>query len=103
MIPTFKTKLKNISQNPATRKALHSLKPEKSIWGILGVLVFIILPEVIGFIWGSELTEYAKNSLATALFLMERIYFKSLIWLFEDGGSWINLSLGVGLLVWLFF
>jgi len=103
MNPTLKTRLKNFTQNPATQKALLSLKPEKSVWGILGVILFFIVPEIIGFVWGSDITLFARKSLIMASSAIERQYYEMLIMLFEEGGSWFNLSLGCVLLVWLFF
>jgi hypothetical protein len=99
----IKAKAKQIAQNPTTKKALLSMKPAKTIWGFIGVILFFIAPEIIAFIWGSEITHYAKEGLLIASSLMERQYYNLLVMLFEDGGSWFNLILGLVLLVWLFF
>jgi len=96
-------KARQIAQSPVTQKAVVSLKPEKSIWGFLGIVVFIILPEIIAFIWGVEITAYAKQGLLHASSLVDKYYFDFLVMLFEDGGSWVNLIIGGVLLVWLFF
>lgn len=96
-------KVKELAQNPATIKALQSMKPAKTIWGFLGVLFFFIVPEIIAFIWGSDITRYAKNELLSATPLMEQQYYRLLQMVFEEGGSWINLSIGIALLIWLFF
>lgn len=92
-----------LKDHPKTKEALKSLKPEKSVWGILGVIIFILLPEIVAFIWGTEITFYAKESLIRADSLIEEQYLNLLVMLFEGGGSWINLAIGTGLLVWLFF
>lgn len=99
----IKTKLKNIAQNPVTKKALLSLKPERSLWGFFGIILFFIVPEIIAFIWGSDITAYAKEEVLVASFVLDQQYYKLLVMLFEDGGSWVNLGIGFGLLVWLFF
>lgn len=99
----MKQKLRHIASNPATQKALTSLKPEKTLWGILGVIVFIIAPEIVAFGWGSEITAYAKTIVAHPPSLIEKSYGDLLMMLFEDGGSWFNLAFGIALLVWLFF
>jgi hypothetical protein len=99
----IKAKAEQIVKNPATKKALMSIKPEKSIWGFVGVIVFFILPEIIAFIYGVEITDYAKEGLSVASNAVERQYYNLLVMLFEDGGSWVNLIFGFTLLVWLFF
>jgi hypothetical protein len=99
----MKQKLHHIANNPATQKALTSLKPEKTLWGFLGVILFFIAPEIIAFIWGAEITAYAKETLLHAPSLVEKSYGDLLVMLFEDGGSWVNLLIGTALLIWLLF
>ncbi|PHM17316.1 MAG: hypothetical protein CJD30_07360 [Sulfuricurvum sp. PD_MW2] len=99
----MKHKIRQIAQNPATKKALVSLKPEKSLWGFFGVILFFIVPEIIAFIWGAQITAYAKETLLHASSSLEKSYCDLLVMLFEDGGSWFNLVLGTALLIWLFF
>ncbi|MDD2830203.1 MAG: hypothetical protein PHW18_11575 [Sulfuricurvum sp.] len=99
----MKQKLRQIAQNPKTKEALKSMKPEKSIWGFLGILFFFIVPEIIAFIYGTEITAYAKNALVLSPLWFEKYYFDFLVMMFKDGGSWLNLLIGVGLLIWLFF
>ncbi len=98
-IKTIATRMEN---NPAFQKSLQSLKPNKSVWGILGVLLFFIAPEIAGFFWGEELTTWAHTGTVTEATESGRHLYWIVEKLFEDGGSWINLSLGVLLLVWLF-
>lgn len=99
----MKQKIKQIAQNPATQKALLSLKPEKSIWGFLGIVLFFIVPEIIAFIWGGEITVYAKTHLSYTTSLLEKQYYDLLVMMFEDGGSWVNITIGTALLIWFFF
>jgi len=42
-----------------SKKSAQSLKPDLSIWGVLGVVLFFIVPEIIGFIWGEEIADWA--------------------------------------------
>jgi hypothetical protein len=77
------------------------MKPDKTIWGFLGVVLFFILPEIIAFIWGVEITAYAKEALLVAS-SADKYYYDALIMLFEDGGAWFNLLLGFAFLIWLF-
>jgi hypothetical protein len=95
-------KARQIVQSPVTQKAVVSMKPDKSIWGFLGIVIFIILPEIVAFIWGVEITAYAKEGLLHAPSFIDKYYFDFLVMLFEEGGSWFNLGLGAALLIWLF-
>ncbi|HEX5711202.1 MAG TPA: hypothetical protein VFX68_07620 [Sulfuricurvum sp.] len=99
----IKAKAQQLVQNPTTQKALAAMKPEKSLWGFLGIVLFLIVPEIIAFIWGIEITAYAKKELLTATFAVERQYYDLLVILFEEGGSWFNLGIGAALLIWFFF
>jgi len=64
--------------------------------------VLFILPEIVAFIWGTEITAYVHAQLLQNLPLEEEYYYKGLEMLFGEG-SWFNLIFGFGLLVWLFF
>ncbi|MCX6061092.1 MAG: hypothetical protein NT103_02440 [Campylobacterales bacterium] len=99
----LKAKIQKIVQNPKTKKAFLSMKPEKSLWGFFGIILFFIVPEIIAFIWGVNITSYANSELLIATSMLEQQYYKLLIMLFEDGGSWTNLVIGTALLIWLFF
>jgi len=99
----MKQKLKQIVQNPKTAQALKSMKPEKSVWGFLGIVLFLIVPEIIAFIYGVEITAYAKNALTLSPAWYEKYYFDFLVMMFEGGGSWVNLAIATALLVWFFF
>ncbi len=96
-------KAKQIAQNPVTQKAFTSMKPQKSIWGFLGVIFFFIVPEVIAFFYGADLTSFAKAQLLAPNSFEMHYYYKALEMMFEDGVSWLNLIIGFALLIWLFF
>lgn len=99
----IKTKIKQITQHPTTQKALVSLKPEKSVWGFLGIVLFLIVPEIIAFIWGVEITAFAQAQLLSNPAFFEKYYYDLLLMLFEEGGSWLNLAIAAALLIWFFF
>lgn len=99
----IKNKAQQLAQNPGTKKALLSMKPEKTVWGFLGILLFFIVPEIVAFIWGTDITRHAKEELLIATSILDRQYYNLLVMLFEDGGSWVNLTIGAALLIWLFF
>ncbi len=96
-------RVKQIVQNPKLKEAVVQMKPKKSFWGFLGVILFFIVPEIVGFAWGEEITSFAQESLTHNSSEAMAMYYKALIMLFEDGGSWIGLFIGFGFLVWLFF
>lgn len=79
------------------------MKPEKSVWGFLGIVLFLIVPEIIAFIYGVEITAYAKEALAHSPAWFEKYYFDFLVMMFGEGGSWFNLAIATALLVWFFF
>lgn len=99
----LKAKVRKIAGHPATKKALIALKPEKSVWGFGGIVLFLIVPEIIAFIWGIEITAFAKTQLLLNPALFEKQYYDALVMLFENGGSWLNLAIGAALLIWFFF
>lgn len=96
-------KARQISSDPRTKQAVLSLKPERTIWGFIGVTVFFILPEIVAFIWGVQITAFAIEGAMHAAVLPEKYMYELLRMMFEDGGSFVNLALGIALLVWLFY
>lgn len=99
----IKTKAQQLATHPTTKKALIALKPERSIWGFLGIVMFLIVPEIVAFIWGAPITAFAKAQLLLNPALLEKQYYDLLLILFENGGSWLNLAIAGALLIWLFF
>ncbi len=95
-------KTKKFKEHPATKEALKSLKPTKSFWGIFSVILFFILPEIIAFNWGDEITLFCHHNIEGSTSTINEYFYKALEMLFGEG-SWFNLIFGIGLLVWLFF
>ncbi len=98
----LRQKVQDIAKNPKVKEAVVSMKPDRNIWGFLGVVVFFILPEIVAFIWGAEITLYANKALESVTG-WSSYYYEGLVMLFGEGGSWFNLLLGMVFLVWLFF
>lgn len=96
-------KARQIAQSPKTKQALIAMKPEKSMWGFLGIILFLIVPEIIAFVYGFEITAYAKEGLLHTASTIETYYFDLLVMLFEEGVGWFNLAIGAALLIWFFF
>ena len=103
MIEKIKTNSKKVVKNPAVRKSISSMKPNKNIWGFLGVILFFILPEIIAYFWSENILFYATEALKTQASSFSSYYYEALVLLFEDGISWFNLAFGFALLIWLFF
>ncbi len=95
-------KLNKIKAHPAIQRSLEQLKPKKTFWGIVGVAIFFILPEIVAFIWGDEISAWAQAHLAEPLPLDKEYQYKAIEMMFGEG-SWFNLLFGIGLLVWAFF
>jgi len=99
----IRAKAKQMAHHPATKQMLSSLKPAKTLWGALGVILFFIMPEIIAFIWGADITHYAHIQMELSHTWLEQTLNEMLVMLFQHGGSWINLAIGIALLIWLFF
>ncbi len=95
-------KARKIASHPATREAMRSLKPARTLWGVLGVVLFFILPEIVAFVWGSRIEAWCTLHLHQPHTLPAALGYKAIELLFTEG-SWFNLLLGFALLVWLFF
>ncbi|WP_457607912.1 hypothetical protein [Nitratifractor sp.] len=88
-------------ENPVLRHSLRSLKPRRSFWGVVGVILFFILPELVAYFWGTEITAWAHAHYLTEPDRIPRLNYWMLEKLFQDGPSWLNLGIGVALLAWL--
>ena len=90
-----------IDQDPKLQKAVASIKPKKGIWGILGIILFFFLPELITYIWQDELVSWAHAHSITEPLEMQRWVYSELEEMFKAGVSWLNLIIGTLLLLWL--
>jgi len=88
--------------SPVLRRSLVQMKPKKTVWGFLGVVLFFIAPEIVAFLWGAEITGYAHGRLLQSPAEPLATWYELLVMLFEEGGSWVNLGLGFVFLGWLF-
>jgi uncharacterized membrane protein len=100
----MKEKIKEIQQriesDPKLKEAVEKIKPKKNIWGILGIILFFFLPEMITYIWQNELIHWAHmHSISEASSALRMLY-GQLEEMFISGVSWLNISIGVLLLLW---
>lgn len=84
------------------KRVLQNIKPQKSIWGFLGVILFFIAPEIVAFIYGGDITNFCEAKLKCDLPYAEQYLYENIEMFFGEG-SWLNLTLGFVFLIWLFF
>lgn len=99
----LRVKARRIADSPKTRQVVNNIKPTRSVWGFLGVVFFFIVPEIIAFAWGTQIADDARHRLLLMPQAPASTWYRMLVFMFEDGGSFINLAIGIVLLVWLFF
>ena len=101
----MKEKIKAVKErlvhDPKFQKALNAQKPKKSIWGVLGIILFFFVPELVTYIWQDELINWAHLHSITEPLEMQRWLFGELEDMFKSGVSWLNLIIGSLLLLWL--
>jgi preprotein translocase subunit SecY len=78
------------------------LKPTKTFWGIGSVILLFIAPEIVAFIWGDEIKSFVELQLQNPMPLQEEYTYKLIGELFGEV-SWLNLIVGVAILLWAFF
>lgn len=99
----LQTATHRVRNNPVLRQSVARMKPRRTIWGFLGVILFFFVPEILAFGWGAEITDYARQQMLLAPSEPLATWYEGLILLFKDGGSWFNLAVGFVFLIWLFY
>ncbi len=84
------------------KESLKQLKPTKSLWGISSVILIFIVPEIVAFVWGTDIAHFVDTKLLQPMPLEEEYMYKGLKMLFSEG-SWLNLIMGIVILIWAFF
>ena len=103
MIARLKEIQNNLKNNPEFQANLEKMRPKKSFWGFLLILLFFFLPEVINILWYREINAWVMAFLENAPVtpingLLGWAVEKS----FDGELSLINLGLGIAFLVWMF-
>lgn len=91
-----------IESDPKLKEAVEKIKPKKNIWGILGIIIFFFLPELLTYVWQDELIGWAHEHSITEPIATQRWVYSQLEKMFISGVSWVNIALGILLLVWVF-
>ena len=89
-----------IDNDPRLKEAVDRIKPQKNIWGILGIVVFFFLPELVTYIWQDELISWSHTHSITEPLEMQRWLYAQLEDMFRAGVSYVNLTIGSLLLFW---
>jgi hypothetical protein len=94
---------KELQQNPKFQEQMQKLKPQKSIWGFLGVILFFFVPEILNDFYSKEINAWIENYAQNA---PNQDMANSLIWLshkaFDGEVSYLNIALGCLFLYWVF-
>ena len=102
----MKAKIKQIQErmehDPKFKKAVTRIKPKKNFWGIAGIILFFFIPELVVYIWQSELVSWAHLHSITEPIASQRWIFTKMEEIFASGVSWVNLTLGSLFLLWVF-
>jgi len=94
--------IKNIKNNPKLKQVLNDLKPKKTIWGFISVVLLFIIPEIISFVYGDDIKKFCHQQLLTNPPYLESYMYENISDIFGEG-SYINLTIGILFLIWLFF
>ena len=89
-----------IEKDPKLKEAVGRIKPKKTPWGIMGIILFFFVPELITYIWQDELIYWAHTHSITEPLSMQRWLYGELEEMFISGVSWFNIALGSVLLIW---
>ena len=91
-----------MEHDPKFKEAVTRIKPQKNFWGIAGIILFFFVPELVVYIWQSELVSWAHLHSITEPIASQRWIFEKLEEMFASGVSWVNLTLGSLFLWWVF-
>jgi len=78
----------------------EQLAPSKSWWGLIGIVVFFFVPEIIAYFYGDSIIAYFTNLQNSASSTALKYLYKSLKSLGEN--SYFNIILGIVFVVWFF-
>ena len=100
----MREKLNNLKNNQEFQEKLQEIKPKRNIWGILGVVLFFFVPEVVNVVWHKEITAWIKALIDSA---PANPMSDLLTWMtgkvFTGEISFFNIGVGIAILVWIFW
>ena len=99
----MREKLEHLKNNPEFNQKLKEIKPKKTIWGFLLIVVFVFLPELLNVLYYQEINAWLLELFNT--YYPPR-WIDNMVWLTGkviDGKlSFINIGIGLGLLWWMY-
>lgn len=99
----MKETLNKLGKNPKLQEGLSRLKPERSVWGVVGVVFFFFVPEVLNYFYSNEINDHIAKLIENS---PDKTLGSLLTWsskgLFTGEIGWFNLLLGVLFLAWIF-
>jgi len=84
------------------KKEFSKLKPTKSFWGISSVILLFIVPDIISFIWGDEIKLFFDAKAESSMISQEQYLYSKMGEILSEG-SWLNITIGLAILIWAFF
>ena len=100
----MREKFNNLKNNQEFQEKLKEMKPKRNIWGILGVVLFFFVPEVVNVLWHKEITAWIAKLIDSA---PKTPISELLNWmtdkLFTGEISFFNIGLGIAFLLWIFW
>ena len=98
----MKRRIEHLKNDPVFQAKLQEMKPKKSIWGFLMVILIFFVPELLSYLWSSEINAWVGEFVKESPIAIG----DSLIWtmkkLFNGEVSWLNLGLGFAFFYWMF-
>jgi hypothetical protein len=91
-----------LAKDERFQQSLQSLKPQKTIWGFLGVVLFFFVPEIVGIFWGDEIVSYVHSMAITEPSAIIRWLYEMIENSYKDGISYLNITLGFLFLYWMY-
>ena len=102
----MKEKVRQIQEQLAKdenfQRSLASIKPQKSIWGFLGIVLFFFVPEIVGVFWGDSIISWSHFHAIEEPNVVLRKMYEMIESSYKDGISYFNLILGGLFLYWFF-
>jgi hypothetical protein len=99
----IEAKFDHIKNNPELQAKLKELKPKKTIWGFLGVVLLFFVPEAINLLYHQEINGWMVDN---ATFYYPPELADKVIWVtkkaFDGELSFLNIGLGFLFLWWLY-
>ena len=99
----MKEKFENLKNNPEFQEKLNKMKPKKTIWGFLLIVVLVFVPELLNILYYQEINAWLLeffNAYYPPQFIDKLVWMTGKV--FDGHLSFINIGIGLGLLWWMY-